>query len=92
MYRNQRIGIIITACVLVVLATIGLLELVTPNISLLASGGYSPLFGGGGSSSGGSDLLDPALLAYDPQRGSIVDLLFEDPTEAAEPTATAYIA
>ena len=92
MYRNQRIGIIIAACVLVVLATIGLLELVTPNISLLASGGYSPLFGAGSSNNGSSDLLDPALLAYDPQRGNLANSLFDDPTEVAEPTATAYIA
>ncbi|HRC74670.1 MAG TPA: hypothetical protein PLO33_03270, partial [Kouleothrix sp.] len=92
MERRQRVAITIAVCLVVILVTIGFTDLITPNIAILASGGYVPLLGGGsGSSSGG--LLDPAFLGAESERSGLANTLFDDPTaQAAEPTATAYIA
>ena len=72
--RNGLIGLI---CIVVVLITIGLLELVTPNIAILAGGGYAPLFGGG-SGNGGEPLQDPALFAADGSGSSLAGTLLDE--------------
>jgi hypothetical protein len=90
---SVRIGIIVGTCLAVILVTLGLLELLSPNVTNFAAGPYAPLLGLGGSSgASGDSLLDPG---FDPnaEQSGLASQLIDDPTEAAAepPTATEFI-
>src|SRR5207253_10879289 len=87
--------IIVSACLAVILVTLGLLELLSPNVTNFAAGSYAPLLGLSGSSgASGDSLFDPG---FDPnaEQSGLASQLLDDPTAAAAaaaepPTATEF--
>jgi hypothetical protein len=72
--------------------TLGILELLSPNITNFAAGPYAPLNEASNSSGTGGDSL--LGLGFDPdaEQAGLANQLLDDPTEAAaEPTATEFI-
>ncbi|HEX9370173.1 MAG TPA: hypothetical protein VF897_04175, partial [Roseiflexaceae bacterium] len=90
MRPSFRIGLIGAICLLVVLATTGLLELFNSDVSTFTSGPYTPLFGQSGSSrSSVNSALSPDAADTDEGSSGLGNALFDDPTSPAIPTPTA---
>jgi hypothetical protein len=78
---------------MVVLVTIGLVELFTPSVTNFAAGPYSPLFGFTGAASSSADAPLEVGIDPDAEQSGLSNDLFDDPTIVVEemPTATEII-
>ena len=97
MRPKYRIGLIVAICLIVMLVTSGLLNLLNPDVANFSSGPYSPLFAAisGASSSAADSFFMGSAADGEGENSSLSSTLFDDPTSAAaaiQPSATPFVA